>query len=70
LKLAQANSSGDPISKNPSHKRAGGVAQVVKCLACIKVLNSNSQYCKKKKTIKNLCSVRDPIKTITKRKLD
>jgi hypothetical protein len=30
-KPAQANSSGDPISKNnPSQKRAGGVAQVVK----------------------------------------
>jgi hypothetical protein len=29
LKQAQANSSQDPISKNPSQKRAGGVAQCV-----------------------------------------
>jgi hypothetical protein len=29
LKLAQANSLRDPISKNPSPKRAGGMAQVV-----------------------------------------
>jgi hypothetical protein len=29
LKPAQANSSQDPISKNPSQKRAGGVAQCV-----------------------------------------
>jgi hypothetical protein len=29
LKAAQANSSPDPILKNPSYKRAGGVAQGV-----------------------------------------
>jgi hypothetical protein len=30
-KLAQANSSGDPISKIPNTKRVGGMTQVVEC---------------------------------------
>jgi hypothetical protein len=39
-----ANSSRDPISKNPSQKSVGGVAQV-------KALSSNSSIAKKKKKV-------------------
>jgi hypothetical protein len=44
LEAAHANSSRDPISKNPSQKRAGRVAQGVGP-------EFKPQYCKKKKTI-------------------
>jgi hypothetical protein len=38
-----ANSSGDPILKNQSQKRAGGMAQEAECLSSkYKALNSNS----------------------------
>jgi hypothetical protein len=50
LKPAWVNSSWDPISKKPSHKGAGGVAQVVECLPSkCKALSSNHSTSKKKK---------------------
>jgi hypothetical protein len=45
LKLAQANSSQDPISKKPFTKKTGGVAQGVGP-------EFKSQYCKQKKSNK------------------
>jgi hypothetical protein len=48
-KLAQANSSQDPISKTLNKHRAGGVAQAVQCLPSkLEPLNSNPSTAKKK----------------------
>jgi hypothetical protein len=51
LKSAQANSSRDPIlKKNPPQKRAGGVAQIVKCPPSKhKSLSSNPNIAKRLK---------------------
>jgi hypothetical protein len=49
-KPAQANSSRDPISRNPSQKRAGGVAQGVGP-------EFKLQYCKRKKKRAYECSL-------------
>jgi hypothetical protein len=50
LKPAQANSLRDPISKNPSQKMAGGVAQGLGP-------EFKPQYCKKKEHILSLQSI-------------
>jgi hypothetical protein len=49
-KPAQANSSQDPISKNPSQKRADGVAQIVENLPRKhEALSSNPSMTRKEK---------------------
>jgi hypothetical protein len=53
-KSAQGNSSRDPISKNPSQKRAIGVVQVIEHLPSKhEMLCSNPSAAKKKKKRKN-----------------
>jgi hypothetical protein len=50
LRSAWASSSGDPILKKKSQKRAGGVAQVVELLPSkCEALSSNPNTAKKKK---------------------
>jgi hypothetical protein len=46
---AQANSSRDPISKCPSQKRVGGMAQVVECLLSKHEAQSSKPSIEKKK---------------------
>jgi hypothetical protein len=54
----QANSSQDPLLKNPSQKRAGGVAQVVECLSSKhEALTSNPSVAKGKKPPSNITSI-------------